>query len=182
MAWRRPGGKPLSEPMMVRLLTHICVTRPQWVKQRLQNFVKRVLRKWFFTRPRCSLFNSLMPDDAHISTCDCSSLAKITVCRLSVDKPLTGNEMWECRLQNSGHFCLCFDALKLVVTGRYIRNRVALVCIFQRPHHLNQHRNPAMAKSSRCRRASLYRTFRLPPPLLLCPRIDGERCKICIYI
>ena len=32
IAWRRPGDKPLSEPMMVRLPTHICVTRPQWVK------------------------------------------------------------------------------------------------------------------------------------------------------
>ena len=31
MAWRRPGDKPLSEPMMVSFLTHICVTRPQWV-------------------------------------------------------------------------------------------------------------------------------------------------------
>ena len=31
MAWRRPGDNPLSEPMMVILLTHICVTRPQWV-------------------------------------------------------------------------------------------------------------------------------------------------------
>ena len=31
MAWRRPGDKPLSEPMMVRLPTHTCVTRPQWV-------------------------------------------------------------------------------------------------------------------------------------------------------
>ena len=31
MAWRQPGDKPLSEPMMIRLLTHICVTRPQWV-------------------------------------------------------------------------------------------------------------------------------------------------------
>ena len=30
MAWRRPGDKPLSEPMMVRSLTHICVTRPRW--------------------------------------------------------------------------------------------------------------------------------------------------------
>ena len=29
MAWRRPGDKPLSEPMMVRLPTHICVTRLQ---------------------------------------------------------------------------------------------------------------------------------------------------------
>ena len=30
MAWHRPGDKALSEPMMVRLPTHICVTRPQW--------------------------------------------------------------------------------------------------------------------------------------------------------
>ena len=30
--WRQSGDKPLSEPVMVRLLTHICVTRPQWVK------------------------------------------------------------------------------------------------------------------------------------------------------
>ena len=32
MAWRRPGDKPLSEPMVVSLPTHICVIRPQWVK------------------------------------------------------------------------------------------------------------------------------------------------------
>ena len=29
MAWRRSGDKPLSEPMVGRLPTHICVTRPQ---------------------------------------------------------------------------------------------------------------------------------------------------------
>ena len=29
MAWRRSGDKPLSEPVVVNLLTHICVTRPQ---------------------------------------------------------------------------------------------------------------------------------------------------------
>ena len=33
MAWRRLGDKPLSGPMMVSLPTHICVTRPQWVKK-----------------------------------------------------------------------------------------------------------------------------------------------------
>ena len=33
MAWCRSGDKPLSEPMMVSLPTHICVTRPQWVNQ-----------------------------------------------------------------------------------------------------------------------------------------------------
>ena len=32
MAWRRQGDKPLSDPMMGRLPTHICVTRPQCVK------------------------------------------------------------------------------------------------------------------------------------------------------
>ena len=30
MAWRRPDAKPLSEPMMLSLRTHICVTRPHW--------------------------------------------------------------------------------------------------------------------------------------------------------
>ena len=29
MAWRRPGGKPLSEPSMVSLLTPIRAIRPQ---------------------------------------------------------------------------------------------------------------------------------------------------------
>ena len=32
MAWCPPDNKPISEPMMVRLPTHICVTRPQRVK------------------------------------------------------------------------------------------------------------------------------------------------------
>ena len=31
MAWRRPGDKTLSEPMMVSLPTYIGVSRPQWV-------------------------------------------------------------------------------------------------------------------------------------------------------
>ena len=32
LAWRLVGAKPLSEPIMVRLPTHICITQPQWVK------------------------------------------------------------------------------------------------------------------------------------------------------
>ena len=35
MARRRVGDKPLSEPMVLTLLTHICVTRPQWVKKKI---------------------------------------------------------------------------------------------------------------------------------------------------
>ena len=41
MAWHWPGNKPISEPMMVSLLTHICVTQPQWV-----NTVWTSLVKW----------------------------------------------------------------------------------------------------------------------------------------
>ena len=42
MAWRLPGDKPLSEPMMVNLPTHICVTRPQWVN----NFCRDICDWW----------------------------------------------------------------------------------------------------------------------------------------
>ena len=39
MACRQSGDKPLSEQMMISLLTHICVTRPQWVNvRRMLNF------------------------------------------------------------------------------------------------------------------------------------------------
>ena len=54
MAWHQLGDKPLSEPMMIRLPTHICVTQPQWVKIKIKNiYVKFELninslhsRKW----------------------------------------------------------------------------------------------------------------------------------------
>ena len=36
-AWRRPGAS--SEAMMVRLLTHICVARPQWVKAQMSKYM-----------------------------------------------------------------------------------------------------------------------------------------------
>ena len=46
MGLRRSGEKPLSEPMMVSLLTHICATRPQWVNNvSLWNIVQ--CRRWF---------------------------------------------------------------------------------------------------------------------------------------
>ena len=38
MAWRWPDDKPLYEPLMVSLLTHSYVTRPQWVKWKLVCF------------------------------------------------------------------------------------------------------------------------------------------------
>ena len=35
MAWQRTGDKPLSEPMLVSLLTQLRVTQPQWLKTRV---------------------------------------------------------------------------------------------------------------------------------------------------
>ena len=47
MAWRCPGNKPLSEAMMVYLPTHICVTRPQWVKVQMPPFNKMHVKYLF---------------------------------------------------------------------------------------------------------------------------------------
>ena len=53
MAWRRPGDKPLSEAMLVSLLTHKCVIRPQWVKI---NYDKMVLNFHRAASIRASVF------------------------------------------------------------------------------------------------------------------------------
>ena len=63
MAWRRSGDKPLSEAMMVSLLKHICVTRPQWV-------------------------NSSSPSVAYMRQWSESALVQVMACRLFSDKPL----------------------------------------------------------------------------------------------
>ena len=44
-AWRRPGDKPLSESMTVRLLTHICITQPQWVNGNTRD---NLILTWFY--------------------------------------------------------------------------------------------------------------------------------------
>ena len=44
MAWRRPGDKPLSKPMMISLLTHICVTRPQWAKAQIMKSISLCIK------------------------------------------------------------------------------------------------------------------------------------------
>ena len=51
MAWRRPGDKPLSETMMVSLLTHICVTRPKWVNRALCQLVLITVNSRYIAMP-----------------------------------------------------------------------------------------------------------------------------------
>ena len=63
MAWRRPGDKPLSEPMMVSLLTHICVTRPQWVNIAVSASFLMCVPILFATMYRPSLYFSCSGND-----------------------------------------------------------------------------------------------------------------------
>ena len=52
IAWRHSGDKPLSEPMMVSSLTHICVTQPQaGLKMHIciSDLCHRCFRWWFGT-------------------------------------------------------------------------------------------------------------------------------------
>ena len=53
MAWRRPGDKPLSEALLVSLLTHICVTRPQWVKAMDWGHQQAITRTNAYQVPYC---------------------------------------------------------------------------------------------------------------------------------
>ena len=53
MVWRRPGDKPLSEPMMVSLLTH----RPQWVKNHIISLIVNSLFLYFHEQNTILLLN-----------------------------------------------------------------------------------------------------------------------------
>ena len=58
MACRRPGDKPLSEPMLVSLQTHICITRPQWVRTPLCSYGVTVMLKFIVILAHKSTNNS----------------------------------------------------------------------------------------------------------------------------
>ena len=63
IAWRRPGEKPLSGPMMVRLPTHICVTRSQWVNPMVFDvtFMPSVTYPYLFAKCTSHCILWLMP-------------------------------------------------------------------------------------------------------------------------
>ena len=78
-AWRRPGDKPLSEPMMVSLLTHVCVTQPQWfitkTEQLFHWLLKRHHKIWsilfrFCTKPNWTNPRLLLVGPSRSHFCD----------------------------------------------------------------------------------------------------------------
>ena len=93
MAWRRPGDKPLSEPMMVSLLTHICVTRPQWVntlrlRQNGCHFPDGISKRIFFSE-NCSLMKISLKFVPQGPINNIPTLVQIMAWRWSGDKPLS---------------------------------------------------------------------------------------------
>ena len=76
MAWGRPGDKPLSDPLMISVLTHICVTRPQWVK-------------------------SLGQRDAYMHYQPWPSLVQIMAFHMFGTKPLSEPMLYHCQFNHS---------------------------------------------------------------------------------
>ena len=70
MAWRRPGHKPLSELILLSLLAHICVTRPQWVNiylsshHDIHDWSKDFHNIFFFFSQECNFQSSVRNVDA----------------------------------------------------------------------------------------------------------------------
>ena len=50
MASGRPGDKPIAEEIMVSLLTHKCVTRPQWVNDYSYLYTTKLFQ-WYQVYP-----------------------------------------------------------------------------------------------------------------------------------
>ena len=78
MAWHWPGNKPLSEAMMVSLLTHICVAWPQWVNS---------------LRP-CDAYMCLQPRPSTGPVDNRTALVQIMACHLFGAKPLSNPMMY----------------------------------------------------------------------------------------
>ena len=67
MAWCWPGDKPLYEPMMVRLLKHICITWPLWVKDICTSHSTQILTHLGLVSHICDMKNSShFPSDAYM--------------------------------------------------------------------------------------------------------------------
>ena len=94
MAWRRPGGKPLSGTMMVSLLTHVWVTRPQCVNssppgQNGRHFAEDIFRCIFCNENVWILIKILLNFVPKGSINNIPVLVQIMSWRRTGDKPLS---------------------------------------------------------------------------------------------
>ena len=104
MAWRRPGAKPLSEPMMFSSPMHICVTRPQWFKPMLTDWIISMIITrdpcWAYVMP-FHTFNSMCPSDVIFRLKSGSALSDGTK---PLVEPKFTNHQWSLVAFTWGHF------------------------------------------------------------------------------
>ena len=94
MTWRREGDKSLSEPMIVCLLMHECITLPQWVKS---NTVDQEVQHHIIIKPQW-VNSSPPPSAAYMRLGIGSALVQIMACRLFGAKPLSKPMLGYCQL------------------------------------------------------------------------------------
>ena len=102
MAWCRPGDKPLSETMIVRLPTHICVTRSQWVNQ-LYLFASCIRPQWV---PFPTIWNKFQEMHAYLYLFTFSIVLRLHACcrylQMQVHLKVDWGG-WGCEVSCGGH-------------------------------------------------------------------------------
>ena len=123
MAWRRPGDKPLSEPMMIRLLTHICVTRPQWVNSLCGPISRNI--KVSVIGPLWGEFTGEFPAQRASNTVKASMLWRHHGNYLSIPHSQLNHisKMGPCSTQRPSRLCImCFIETFIFLSSIYFRN------------------------------------------------------------
>ena len=121
MAWRRPGDKPLSDPLMVSVLTHICVTRPQWVKSLGQRdaYTHHQLRPSLVQIMALYQFGTKPLSEPMLHHCKVNPSEQTSVKIYSKLKHFHSTKcIWKYRLEYLSHFVLasmCWWAHKLLL-------------------------------------------------------------------
>ena len=141
MAWRRPGDKPLSAPMAVRLPTHICVTRTQWVNLSPpghygSNFADDIFICIFINEKFCVLIRILMKFVLKAPVDNNPALVQIMAWRRLGDKPLSDPMLtrfhWHIYVTR-GRW------VNLLSPGRCDRNLLTYIATFQEIIYLAQY-------------------------------------------
>ena len=89
MAWYRPGTKPLSESMVARLLTHICVTQPQRVNVTWLSWHLKSQATWLFCSTAYTLQHQTCPSQHQRNIKALHSLQWV------MDSPHKGTLIWK---------------------------------------------------------------------------------------
>ena len=169
LAWRRSGDKPLSEPMVVRLLTHICVTRPQWVKS------SPLSAAYMHQRTGSSLLQIM---DWLVAWLVPSHY--LNQCWNIVNQTLRNKLLWK-SIPNTKLFIHenTFENVICEMAAILFRGRWFKLCLQKRPHH---YLIWADKKAGLLNVIALYPPTNIPVYIFLLARFFFSICDALIYI